>query len=120
MLPRLADAGWRVVSTRRADEPPLGAPERRLELGPLPTEALRSAVLAHPEAAALPDRRIGGIVERAAGNPRFAFHLLHLPEQAGLPPTIERTAAALIDSLPPDARLVIRQAAAAGPEADLA
>jgi DNA-binding CsgD family transcriptional regulator/tetratricopeptide (TPR) repeat protein len=119
-----------VLATYRSDEMRRSHPLRPLlgELGRLPNvgrldlEPLGTAEVGHLLAAItggeLPPRLVADIVDRAEGNPFFAEELLAASGDRGVPPTLRDILATRLESLPEQAREVLRIAAAAGRRVD--
>ena len=85
----------------------------RLELAPLPDEAIRDLVQAlHPDP--LDVRDLETVVERAEGNAFFTEELVAAVGATTVPRDLAGLLLLRLDSLDPDARLVVRAAAAGG------
>jgi DNA-binding NarL/FixJ family response regulator len=85
----------------------------RLELGPLPDAEIRQLVQAlHPRRLGAAD--LQAVVERAEGNAFFAEELVAAVGSAAMPRDLASLMLMRLDSLEPDAQLVVRAAAAGG------
>jgi class 3 adenylate cyclase/tetratricopeptide (TPR) repeat protein len=109
---------WLVCSTRRTGGAAIPTPPtirvQRLRLHPLPASALR-AIARDASATPLATMQLDRIVDAAHGNPLFASQLAaagRAIEQ--VPERIERVIAARIDSLTPEDRAHLRDAAVIG------
>jgi DNA-binding CsgD family transcriptional regulator len=125
---RLRDERVLVVATYRSDEVDLRdglrrflgelatAPiAQRLELAPLTLDETRAQVEGIV-GAPVPADLVRAVFERAEGNPFFAEELVAATPGGGLSPTLRDALLARIGALDPDARTVVRAAAAGGRE----
>jgi DNA-binding CsgD family transcriptional regulator len=104
LRPVLAELG-RLLNVERVELTPLAEPE---------VVELLTAIRGYPLAAELTSQ----IVSRSEGNPFFAEELLAVAEDGGVPPTLRDILGARLDSLPEQAKEVLRIAAAAGRRVD--
>ena len=122
-LAAAGDGPWLVCVVRRGDGDAFGSSARRLHVGPLDDEAVRSLISAATGVAPpLPQER-DAIVARAGGNPLFVEELLRA--RAGrtvgdpLPETLEAVVATQVDRLPPPDRRLLRFASVLGTTFDV-
>ena len=110
---------WVVIVVRRQDaggfDPSSGT---RIDLEPLPADAIERLVLEATEAAPLLPHQVQSIVERAEGNPLFVEEVTRVARAAGsleqMPSSLNAVLTAQIDVLDPVERRVLRTAAVLG------
>lgn len=116
---RLERSAWVVIVTRRDVSSGFATPDAtavRLELNPLPTEAMLELAERAPEAHVIPPHLLRLAVDRSAGSPEFLLDLLSAAAGGSdiLPDTVQTAASARIDALDPGDRNLIRRAAVLG------
>ena len=104
-------------------EPDPSLPEIiRLDLGPLPMDALIAIIDDATEDEPLPDHEVEELARRSGGNSLFLFELLDVVRSTGsidsLPDSIESMIAGEIDRLSPTDRTILRYAAVLGASFD--
>ena len=112
---------WWVITSGREHDPRVGD-GATITVGPLDATASRRVALEASGSADLPDERLEAMVERCGGSPFFLVALVEA-WRAGkddLPESVERMLSGRIDGLDPDRRRLVRAAAVAGREVDLA
>jgi class 3 adenylate cyclase/tetratricopeptide (TPR) repeat protein len=119
LTPVLESSSWMVIVTRRDVEGGFVATEEsavRLELGPLPREAMMELAEAAPEAERLPPHVLVEAVERSGGSPEALLDLLAAADKRSgeLPDSVEAAANARIDALDPGDRKFVQRAAVLG------
>lgn len=124
MTPRLTEAGWLVIATRRPERDGWspGMQSIRLQLGPLTTAATgmlaRDLVATTP----LPDHVTRVLVERSQGNPLFLRELVRAAADGAdpedLPDRVEVLIEARIDRLTAEQRTALRTVAVLGARVD--
>lgn len=96
----------------------LGPDVERVDLAPLDHEARRRLVEEATLARPLPDHVLDALAERSGGNPLFLGELVNAVLSSGsttdLPDSVEALIASRIDTLLPEERTVLRQAAVLG------
>lgn len=112
-------SSWLVVVTRRDTHGGFeteGGWAQRLELGPLPREAVLALAEATAEAHVVPPHVLELAVDRSGGSPEFLLDLLSAAAGGSgvLPDSIEAAASARIDALDPADRALVRRAALLG------
>lgn len=115
---------WAVLVTSRPGAPSLAGPESpvtRIELAPLGADAATELALGVSDAP-LSAETVATLVARSGGNPLFVRALV-LAAGAGrpvdaLPETVESLLTAMIDTLAPADRMLLRHAAVVGPTFD--
>ncbi len=88
---------------------------RRLELGPLPVEAIRTLLEQHGQASDLPEEM--RTIARCEGNPLYLEELL-AARLTGVPAALSDLLLARLDAVSPEARLVLRAASVGGTQID--
>ncbi len=124
LVVRPAARPWLVVTTGRPGAEPISGtdtPVTRLDLAPLDPEAAGALALEASDAP-LSAETVEALVARAGGNPLFVRALV-IAAAAGesietLPETVESLLTALIDTLAPADRMLLRHAAVVGPSFD--
>jgi class 3 adenylate cyclase/tetratricopeptide (TPR) repeat protein len=117
---------WLLCVTRRPQGVELArdiAGHARLTLGPLEGAAAESLALAAAGELALPDEALAAVRQRSGGNPLFVRELVAAAREAGtadaLPETVETLITARIDTLSPEDRFLLRNAAVLGARVEL-
>ena len=113
---------WLVLATRRPDGASLDDFET-ITLAPLGERAIHDVIDDAIENAPMSRRELADIVEASAGNPLFAHELVLAAARgdvASVPDRIEGIIGSRIDHLDLDVRLMLRDLAVAGTEADSA
>ncbi len=124
ITPRLIEAGWLVVSTRRPDDTGwwMGAGAETVALEPLHGAAIRELVRDLAEDTPLPSHVIRVVVDRSQGNPLFLQELVRAATEGAslddLPDRVEVLIEARIDRLPAADRATLRTAAVLGSRFD--
>ena len=122
-----ASAGrpWMVLTTSRADHPPVGqSPDGRVEifLWPLDDEASRALVNAATAATPLHPYRRDALVRHAEGNPLFLEELVRAGMGAGeeeeLPDSVQSVVSSALDRVPIQFRRLLQYGAVLGTEFD--
>lgn len=114
-----AERNWVLLVSRRFEEdqapPALGDAVSTIELQPLSNDQVSALAIANAERP-LSDEELRVIVGRANGNPLFTIELVRAIGQGGdaVPDSVEKLLAARVDSLPPQARRVVRLASVLG------
>jgi class 3 adenylate cyclase len=122
LLGETAERAWLIaftlVPSRSAFRVPDEAGALRLELGPLPDDAVRALLLDVTEQAPLPPHQLDAIGRRGAGNPMFLRELAAMTtldrDSELLPESVEGVIAVEIDQLTPADRSTLRAAAVVG------
>lgn len=113
-----AEHQWVVLISRRTDEGPslsLGEESTTLDLPRLSDDQVRQLAIIDASNP-LSDEALRVIVDRANGNPLFTIELVRAVGQGGdaVPDSVEKLLAARVDSLPPQARRIVRLASVLG------
>lgn len=119
LTPILVRAGWVVVASRRPGNRVLDPPAATVRLGPLPASAVRTIIRANL-VAPCSERRLRELVAASFGIPLFASELADsVDADIRLPRSAERVGGALVDTLAPRDRALLRCAAVLGDAVEL-
>jgi class 3 adenylate cyclase/tetratricopeptide (TPR) repeat protein len=115
----LGSSSWTVIVTRRDVEDGFVATEEdavRLELAPMSRAEAIALAESTPESHSIPPHLLERAVDRCGGSPEFLLDLLAAAAGGSktLPDSIEGAAAARIDALDPDDRVLVRRASVLG------
>ena len=113
--------GWALLATTRAQDGGRLAGAASLSLQPLTGPAASRLAVDLAGDVALTDAAVAELVRRSGGNPLFLRELVvAAATQAELPDTVEQVLGARIDELAADDRQLLREAAVAGHDSDVA